>query len=272
MCKSYRQLACDERCPIKALKSRGISLREIADQLDRSPATISREIARKLTDAWWHRIRALLGQGWSPEPIEGRLKLLGEETVGREWIYRQVRPACQPGLHSGPGGPRRASRGGGGEEPDRGLGAGHDHRRQAPRGLALLGGPDVEVHAAGAAGRQGRGAGDRGPAAAHGAVPRPHPHPDRGQRQGVRQPRGSGSRAGGGVLLRDPVPFVGARPERARQRPGSPVLSQGQRFLAGHGATGAAGRGPAEPPPPQGAGLPHAVRGLSPRPGLALTT
>ena len=43
MCKSYRQLACDERCPIKALKSRGISLREIADQLDRSPATISRD-------------------------------------------------------------------------------------------------------------------------------------------------------------------------------------------------------------------------------------
>ncbi len=174
MCKSYRQLACDERCPIKALKSRGISLREIADQLDRSPATISREIAsnsgwcgyrhrqaqerasarrreasgvpRKLTDAWWHRIRALLDQGWSPEPIEGRLKLLGEETVGREWIYRQVRADREaggdlyrclrrrgkkpnwPGLHSGPGGPRRASCGGGGEEPDRGLGTGHDHR------------------------------------------------------------------------------------------------------------------------------------------------
>ena len=62
MCKGYCQLAYDERCPIKALKSRGISLREIADQLDRSP-----------------------------EQIEGRLKLLGEETVGWEWIYRQVR-------------------------------------------------------------------------------------------------------------------------------------------------------------------------------------
>ncbi len=46
MCKSYRQPAYDERCSIKALKSRGISLREIADQLGRSLATISLEIAR----------------------------------------------------------------------------------------------------------------------------------------------------------------------------------------------------------------------------------
>jgi len=62
MRNSCRQLACDERCQIKAPMSRGISMREIA------------------------RCR-----GWSPEQIEGRLKRLGEETVGREWICRQVK-------------------------------------------------------------------------------------------------------------------------------------------------------------------------------------
>ena len=119
MCKSCRQLACDERCQIQVLMSRGLSIREIAGELGRSPATISREIARnrggrgyrhrqaqarasarrreasgvprKLTGALWRRIRGLLEEGWSPEQIEGRLKLLGEETVGREWICRQVR-------------------------------------------------------------------------------------------------------------------------------------------------------------------------------------
>ncbi|MCY4228974.1 MAG: hypothetical protein OXF20_15055 [Gammaproteobacteria bacterium] len=62
MRNSCRQLACDERCQIKAPMSRGISMREIARCL-----------------------------GWSPEQIEGRLKRLGEETVGREWICRQVK-------------------------------------------------------------------------------------------------------------------------------------------------------------------------------------
>jgi len=119
MRKSCRQLACDERCQIKVLMSGGLSIREIAREPGRSPATISREIARnrgeggcrhrqaqdraracrsrasgvprKLTDALWQHIRSLLGEGWSPEQIEGRLKLLGEETAGREWICRQVR-------------------------------------------------------------------------------------------------------------------------------------------------------------------------------------
>ena len=43
MCKSCRQLACDERCQIKVLMSGGLSIREIAGELGRSPATISRE-------------------------------------------------------------------------------------------------------------------------------------------------------------------------------------------------------------------------------------
>ncbi len=68
--------------------------------------------------------------------------------------------------------------------------------------------------------------------------------------------------AGRGILLRDSVPFVGTWPERARQRPGSRVLPEGRRFPPGHDGAGARGRGPAEPPPVQGAGLPHALRGL----------
>ncbi|MCY4229140.1 MAG: helix-turn-helix domain-containing protein, partial [Gammaproteobacteria bacterium] len=46
MHRSYRQLACDERCQIKALMSGGDSIRRIAGHLGRDPSTISREIAR----------------------------------------------------------------------------------------------------------------------------------------------------------------------------------------------------------------------------------
>ncbi len=122
MHKCYHQLAYDERCQIGVLLSQGFSMRGIASGLNRSPATISREIAcnrggcgyrhgqaqamasargseasgvpRKLTEALWRRITGLLGQGWSPEQVEGRLKRLGEETVGREWICRQVLQPC----------------------------------------------------------------------------------------------------------------------------------------------------------------------------------
>ncbi|MCY4312632.1 MAG: helix-turn-helix domain-containing protein [Gammaproteobacteria bacterium] len=40
MCKSCRQLSCNERCQIKALMSRGGSMREIARCLGRSPEQI----------------------------------------------------------------------------------------------------------------------------------------------------------------------------------------------------------------------------------------
>ncbi len=125
MHKCYHQLAYDERCQIRVLLSKGFSMRSIAGDLNRSPATISREIARnrgergyrhdqaqamssarrseasgvprKLTEALWSRIGRLIRQGWSPEQVEGRLKHLGEETVGREWIYRQVRADREEG-------------------------------------------------------------------------------------------------------------------------------------------------------------------------------
>ncbi len=128
MHKCYHQLAYDERCQIRVLLSKGFSMRSIAGDLNRSPATISREIARnrgergyrhdqaqamssarrseasgvprKLTEALWSRIGRLIRQGWSPEQVEGRLKRLGEETVGREWICRQVRAASSTQISS----------------------------------------------------------------------------------------------------------------------------------------------------------------------------
>ncbi len=124
MHKCYRRLAYDERCQIRVLLSKGFSMRNIAGDLNRSPATISREMARnrrergyrhgqaqamssargseasgvprKLTEALWSRIGSLIQQGWSPEQVEGRLKRLGEETVGRE-------PNWKGGRHAGRG-------------------------------------------------------------------------------------------------------------------------------------------------------------------------
>ncbi len=46
MHKCYHQLAYDERCQIRVLLSKGFSMRSIAGDLGRSPATISRELAR----------------------------------------------------------------------------------------------------------------------------------------------------------------------------------------------------------------------------------
>ncbi len=48
MSSDYHQLAYDERCQIKILLSTGKSLREIAELMNRSPSTISREITRNL--------------------------------------------------------------------------------------------------------------------------------------------------------------------------------------------------------------------------------
>jgi len=79
MRKSCRELACDERCQIKVLLSGGLSIREIARELGRSPATISREIARNRGECGCRHqqaqdracvCRSLLAEGWSPEQIK----------------------------------------------------------------------------------------------------------------------------------------------------------------------------------------------------------
>jgi len=105
MSKKYRQLDYDERVRIALLLEAGLSLREIAEELGRSPSTISREArrnfptsrtgdylarnaeslarerrlkARKTPRLKTHAIRSYvvdaLKRGWSPELISGRIK------------------------------------------------------------------------------------------------------------------------------------------------------------------------------------------------------
>src|SRR6201994_237053 len=46
MGRSYEQLSLDDRCEIARLQGTGLSVRQIAAALDRSPSTISRELKR----------------------------------------------------------------------------------------------------------------------------------------------------------------------------------------------------------------------------------
>jgi len=120
----YDQLRLAERCEIVRLRAGGLSLRRIAQQLGRSPATISRELRRNAlkTNAWpggyepdraqalaerrrrWdcrfkmarqpdlrERVRQLLAMGWSPEQIAGRLaREDASMRISHESIYRFV--------------------------------------------------------------------------------------------------------------------------------------------------------------------------------------
>jgi len=121
MGRSYEQLSLEERCSIAELHRAGRSVRQIAAALDRQPSTISRELkrnsgpgpragpyqpayAQKQTAArrWSgsrldrdaglrHTVLGLLGQGWSPEQVVGRLRRQeGRTVIGCETIYRFI--------------------------------------------------------------------------------------------------------------------------------------------------------------------------------------
>lgn len=119
MGRCYDQLTLDERCAIWRLHEAGRSLRRIGRELDRSPATISRELRRnrlttrlpyrpgtaermavarkrkrpKLGRLSQLRARVLddLAMGQSPEQIAGRLRLeRAEHTISHEAIYAFV--------------------------------------------------------------------------------------------------------------------------------------------------------------------------------------
>jgi len=124
MGKRYEQLSLDERIEIYRLHADGKSRRQISRCLDRSPATISRELQRnsKPSHRWnagyqpqrahelsqrrhargrahkLHRLPALrkqvlrlLARGWSPEQIAGRLALqFGRSPISHESIYRYI--------------------------------------------------------------------------------------------------------------------------------------------------------------------------------------
>jgi len=103
-------------------------MREIARDLGRSPATISREVARnrggrgyrhrqaqdratqrrreasgvprKMTPDRWQAVEARLREGWSPEQIEGRYRLEGEAMAYHHSTLDFANQICQTGWHA----------------------------------------------------------------------------------------------------------------------------------------------------------------------------
>src|SRR5262245_815782 len=114
----YDQLSLQERCQIARLQAEGCALRKIAAALDRSPSTISREIARNRGNHVGYKVtyaqeqakarrwsgsrlerepelrRAVtdgLRAGWSPEQVAGRLaREQGRKIISYESIYRFI--------------------------------------------------------------------------------------------------------------------------------------------------------------------------------------
>jgi len=115
----YDQLSLEERCRIAELRRAGLSIRQVAAALDRSPSSISRELTRNIgsqTTGYrpsyaeeqtaarrWSgsrldrdatlRTRVLgdLAQGCSPAQVAGRLKReQGKTVIGCETIYRFI--------------------------------------------------------------------------------------------------------------------------------------------------------------------------------------
>jgi len=127
MPKPYKHLTNHERDLLSVLKSQGKSVREIARALQRSPATISRELKRNAppvhigyylahkaheravnravssrthtrlkNDKIRKYVRRRIKRGWYPELIAGRLKRMHPElSISHEaiyqWIYTDVR-------------------------------------------------------------------------------------------------------------------------------------------------------------------------------------
>ena len=118
MSQHYTHLTVDERYQIKAHKKAGFSNSEIASELDRHVSTIKGELKRnlglrgyrpkqaqslyeqrhaskpkkvKLTQELKALISEKLRLDWSPEQIQGRLKLLDKECVVPSIIYAFIR-------------------------------------------------------------------------------------------------------------------------------------------------------------------------------------
>lgn len=115
----YHQLTQEERYSISGLRRAGFSQAKIAEELGRSPSTISREVRRNRTRrdghyraqkahayatarrraarrrSWfsaeqWQHVDILLRQKWSPEQISGTLRAAGQCSISHEAIYRHI--------------------------------------------------------------------------------------------------------------------------------------------------------------------------------------
>ena len=113
---SYKQLAREQRYQINVLQRAGHNQTAIAALIGCHKSTISRELRRnrggkgyrhyqademaydrqceayRSRIAWhtWQQVELLLRQDWSPQQINGRLKLEQQPTVSHEWIYLYV--------------------------------------------------------------------------------------------------------------------------------------------------------------------------------------
>jgi transposase, IS30 family len=114
----YHQITSQERYAIQALRRQGLSLRAVARNVGRSPATISRELRRNLSSQGyytpfkaheraharrsrcrrkthfraddWVLVEHLIGLDWSPEQVAGWLRLHGILAISHETIYLRV--------------------------------------------------------------------------------------------------------------------------------------------------------------------------------------
>ena len=113
---NYKQLAREQRYQINVLQRAGHNQTAIATLIGCHKSTISRELRRnrgrkgyrhyqademaydrqceayRSRIAWqtWQQVERLLRQDWSPQQINGRLKLEQQPTVSHEWIYLYV--------------------------------------------------------------------------------------------------------------------------------------------------------------------------------------
>lgn len=118
---SYHHLTIDEREQLVVRQAQGWSLRRIARELHRDPATLSREVRRNappVNTAYYRAVpanaratararethayprlrdrrlrayaRRMLPRGWSPERIAGRWACLGHARISPEAIYQWV--------------------------------------------------------------------------------------------------------------------------------------------------------------------------------------
>jgi transposase, IS30 family len=122
----YRQLAQSERYVMARMMHQGYSYRAIAQVLDRSVSTISRERQRNATHhdgryraekaqqyaiarrsrtrkksqyglEEWAEVRGLLERKWSPEQIAGRARSMHQACMSKETIYGYIRQERRAG-------------------------------------------------------------------------------------------------------------------------------------------------------------------------------